>query len=81
MLLIDDAHMSSIEIRDQSITRGIALIDPPLTSPSFSSEVAHTELRESRPCTWTSYRLWPIKALLTSDFTDCKCALSVQGHR
>ena len=45
MLLIDDAHMSSIKTRDQSITRGIALIDPPLTSPSFSFEVAHTELR------------------------------------
>ena len=48
MLLIDDAHMSSIEIRDQSITRGIALIDPPLTSPSFSFELAHTELRIER---------------------------------
>ena len=23
----------------------------------------------------------PIKALLTPDFTDCNCALSVQGHR
>ena len=30
MLLIDDAHVSSIKIRDRSITRGIALIDPPL---------------------------------------------------
>ena len=48
MLFIDDAHMSSIAIRDQSITRGIALIDPPLTSPSFSFEVAHTELRIER---------------------------------
>ena len=48
MLLIDDAHMSSIEIRVQSVTRGIALVDPPLTSPSFSFELAHSERRIER---------------------------------
>ena len=48
MLLIDDAHIFSIEIRVRSITRGVDLVDPPLTSPSFSFEVAHSELRIER---------------------------------
>ena len=79
--------MSPFASRVRSVTRGISPLAFLLlirVSPSLS-ELALTEsMHVAGDLTYALAYLVvfkPMKALLTPNFTDCNCALSVQGHR
>ena len=87
ILLIDDAHNPPIAFRVRSVTRVGFLFRSSLVvraSPSLPDLALAETMHTSGDLTHASAHLivfLPIKARLTSGFTDCNCALSVQGHR